>query len=320
MSILLTGGAGFIGSCVLRSLNDAGERDIIVIDNIAESEKWKNLLNKNYLEYIHKNRLQELLSSFNDISLVLHMGACSDTAETDFDYLYANNFEYSKMLWRYCAERNISFIYASSAATYGSISECDDVTGIDVLRPLNRYGYSKQLFDLWVARQTECPKQYVGLKFFNVFGPNEYHKGTMASVAYHGFRQIQGSGKLKLFKSCNPNFADGDQQRDFVYVKDVCKVISHFMRRGEISGLFNVGAGKAETFHSLGSALFAALGKKEQIEYIEMPAHLVGSYQYKTEAALSKLRATGYSEDFCTLESAVADYVRNYLNKNFETY
>jgi len=320
MSILITGGAGFIGSCLLRTLNDIGERDVIVVDNISESEKWKNLMGKGYLEYIHKSLLSERLPSLADVSLVLHMGACSATTETDFDYLYANNFEYSKMLWWYCAEQDIPFIYASSAATYGVASNCDDNADIEALCPLNRYGYSKQLFDIWAARQTVRPKQCVGLKFFNVFGPNEYHKGSMASVAYHGFKQIQESGKLRLFKSCHPDFADGAQRRDFVYVKDVCKVVMHFIGNSEISGLFNVGTGMAETFGSLGKALFVALGKPEQIEYIDMPGHLVGSYQYKTEASLSKLRSVGYSDNFCTLEDAVCDYVTAHMLNDYEIY
>lgn len=321
MSVVVTGGAGFIGSCLVRMLNDKGIEDILIVDNIAGTEKWKNLVNKKYIEYIHKDVFLDRLQSYKGITHILHMGACSSTTEKDFDYLYQNNLEYTKTLWKYCTEHQISFIYASSAATYGDGTQgFSDQCDIRTLSPLNGYGYSKQLFDLWAEKQQDKPEQYVGLKFFNVYGPNEYYKGTMASVIFHGYRQVKESGKLKLFRSYRPDYADGGQLRDFVYVKDICKVIRYFMERPTISGLFNVGTGQAESFEKLGRSVFMALDRKSEIEYIEMPENLRKKYQYYTRADMEKLKAAGYSEDFYSLEDGVADYVQNYLEKGFCTY
>jgi len=318
MKILLTGGAGFIGSCILRTLNDMGENDIVIVDNIANSGKWRNLVNKRFTEYIHKTKLFECLYALGEITHVIHIGACSSTTETDFDYLYSNNTDYSKRLWQFCAERGISFIYASSA--YGGGEDFSDDGDITSLRPLNGYGYSKQLFDLWVESQRIKPKQCVGLKFFNVYGPNEYHKGSMASVIFHGFNQIKETGKIKLFKSHKPNYSDGGQKRDFVYVKDICEIIRFFIEHSEISGLFNAGTGKAESFETLGKSIFKALKKPENIEYIDMPEHLRDKYQYFTEAKIDKLRNVGYNLPFRTLESGVDDYVKNYLYKEYKVF
>lgn len=321
MSIIVTGGAGFIGSCVIRTLNDAGIEDIIIVDNISTTNKWMNMRNKKYIEYVHKSQFLDCLSLYDGITSIIHMGACSATTERDFDYLWNNNFEYTKTLWNYCKENQISFIYASSAATYGDGSQgFDDNMNIENLIPLNGYGYSKQLFDLWVKKQTEFPKQYCGLKFFNVYGPNEYFKGSMASMIFHGFKQIKEMGTVKLFKSCNTNYADGGQLRDFVYVKDVCAVIKWLLNNPNVSGLFNIGTGIAQSFKELAEAIFHALDLEPNIIYIDMPEHLKEKYQYYTQAEMGKLRNAGYSNEFKNLEDGVKDYVQNHLKKGFEIY
>lgn len=274
--IIVTGGAGFIGSCVVRTLNDAGIEDIIIVDNIALTDKWMNMRNKKYIKYIHKSEFLQELPGYKDITAIIHMGAQSSTTEKDYDYLIKNNFEYTKTLWNYCAEKQISFIYASSAATYGDGAKgYDDCMDIDKLMPLNGYGYTKQIFDQWVKHQAKAfPAQHVGLKFFNVYGPNEYFKGSMASMIFHGFKQIQETGKIKLFKSCNPAYEDGGQLRDFIYVKDVCNVIYWMLQNPQINGLFNLGTGCAKSFRELAEATFRALVLEPNIEYIDMPEHL----------------------------------------------
>ena len=322
MSVIVTGGAGFIGSCIVRSLNDRGIEDIIVVDNIASTEKWRNLCNKKYTEYIQKDRFLARLPEFSGkVTHVIHMGACSSTTERDFDYLYQNNLEFTKTLWKFCAENQISFIYASSAATYGSGEHgFDDKKDIGQLRPLNGYGYSKQLFDLWAKKQSIAPPQHVGFKFFNVYGPNEYFKGTMASVILHGYQSVQESGIIRLFKSYKEGYEDGGQLRDFVYVKDICSVICFMMDHPEISGLFNLGTGQARPFRALGEAVFAALDLPANIEYIEMPESLRPKYQYYTQAAMEKLHEAGYKQPFYSLEDGVKDYVQNYLMKDMAIY
>ena len=322
MSIVVTGGAGFIGSCVVRTLNDAGIEDIIIVDNIASTDKWMNMRNKKYITYYHRSQFLEKLPELKDVTAIIHMGACSATTERDFDYLWNNNFEYTKALWNYCAEKQISFIYASSAATYGDGSQgFDDQMDIDLLRPLNGYGYSKQLFDLWVKHQaTTAPAQHCGLKFFNVYGPNEYFKGSMASMIFHGYRQIREQGSIKLFKSCHPDYADGGQLRDFVYVKDVCAVILYLLEHPSVSGLFNVGTGRAQSFRELAEATFHALDLEPNIIYIDMPEHLREKYQYYTKAEMTKLQNTGYEKPFYDLEAGARDYVTGYLARNFEVY
>lgn len=320
--IIVTGGAGFIGSCVVRTLNDHGYNDIVIVDNIAETDKWMNMRNKQYIKYVHKSKFLEELPTYENVEAIVHMGAQSATTERNFDYLWDNNFEYTKTLWNYCADKQITFIYASSAATYGDGElGFDDRMDIDQLRPLNGYGYSKQLFDQWVKHQaTKFPKQYAGLKFFNVYGPNEYFKAGMASMIFHGFRQIKETGKVKLFKSCNPNYADGGQLRDFVYVKDICSVIWWLLENEQVSGLFNVGTGRAQSFAELAEATFHALGLEPNIEYIEMPEKLRNKYQYFTKAEMGKLRAAGYDKPFMDLEAGVRDYVQNHLDKDFLIY
>ena len=322
MSIIVTGGAGFIGSCIVRTLNDMGRKDIIIVDNISSTEKWMNMRNKSYITYVHKDVFLEKLPEYEGIEAIIHMGAQSSTTEKNFDYLWQNNFEYTKALWKYCAQKDISFIYASSAATYGD-GECgfDDKADIDALLPLNGYGYSKQIFDLWVKYQAkEFPKQHVGLKFFNVYGPNEYFKGSMASMVFHGFKQMMQDGEIRLFKSENPDYCDGGQLRDFVYVKDICDVIIWLLENKNISGLFNVGTGKADSFAHLAEAVFHAVDRKPNIKYIDMPQHLISKYQYYTQADMEKLRMAGYEKEFRDVEQGVADYVVNYLSKDFRVY
>lgn len=304
MSIVVTGGAGFIGSCIVRTLNDMGVDDIIIVDDIASTGKWMNLRNKRFREYVHKSSFLEKLPQYDGITEIIHMGAQSSTTEQDFDYLWKNNYEYSKALWNYCAERNIAFYYASSAATYGNgeTGFDDRLDEIERLRPMNAYGYSKQLFDLWVKNYAAVfPKQYVGLKFFNVYGPNEYYKGSMASMVFHGYRQIMDSGEICLFKSCRPEYQDGEQLRDFVYVMDICKVIMWLRCHPAVNGIFNVGTGRAQSFRELGEAVFEALGKKPNIRYIDMPQHLRKRYQYYTQAEMGKLREAGYTDKFVDL-------------------
>lgn len=320
--IIVTGGAGFIGSCMVRTLNDIGFEDLVIVDNIAETDKWMNMCNKKYIKYVHKSKFLAELSTYENVEAIIHMGAQSATTERNFDYLWNNNFEYTKALWNYCSEKQISFIYASSAATYGDGSlGFDDRMDIDKLRPLNGYGYSKQLFDLWVKHQAKVfPPQYVGLKFFNVYGPNEYFKENMASMIFHGYRQIIETGKIKLFKSCNPNYTDGGQLRDFVYVKDICSVILWLLQNKQVSGLFNVGTGSALSFAELAEATFSALGLQPNIVYIDMPGMLEKKYQYYTKAEMLKLYEAGYDRPFMDLEIGAKDYVQNHLVKDFLIY
>lgn len=322
MSIIVTGGAGFIGSCIVRELNERGMKDIIIVDNIRQTDKWMNMRNKNYVKYVNRDEFLQTLPEYTGkISHVIHMGACSSTTEKDFDFLYKNNLEYTQALWNFCVEEKISFIYASSAATYGDGSQgFDDKKSIHKLCPLNGYGYSKQLFDLWVEKQEKRPKQYVGFKFFNVYGPNEYFKGSMASVIFHTFNSIRKNGEMGLFKSYKAGYEDGGQLRDFIYVKDICKVIMYMIAHPQISGLFNLGTGKARTFADLAAATFRALKMEPNIKYVDMPETLRPRYQYYTQATMDKLREAGYTDAFYSLEDGVEDYVCNYLAKDYEIY
>lgn len=321
MSIVVTGGAGFIGSCVVRTLNDRGINDIIIVDRISSTEKWLNLRNKKYITYVHKDHFLQTLSNYKDITAIIHMGACSATTESNFDYLWSNNFEYTQTLWNYAKEHQIQFLYASSAATYGDgTNGFDDTCDINMLLPLNGYGYSKHKFDLWVHEQDAFPLQYIGFKFFNVYGPNEYFKGSMSSMIYHGYRQIKKNGVIRLFKSGNPQYSDGGQLRDFVYIKDVCNVIIYMLEHPNINGLFNIGTGKSQSFNELAEAIFKALNIPSNIEYIDMPAQLKDKYQYYTKAEIGKLRDAGYQDDFNDLSLGVNDYVTKYLSNNFEIY
>lgn len=321
MKVIVTGGAGFIGSCIVRELNDFGVEDIVVVDNIASTDKWKNLVNKKYIRYYNKNNFLNELYNFKDFDYIIHMGACSATTEKDFDYLNINNLEYTKTLWNFCVENGIRFIYASSAATYGDGRfGFDDKNEITNLIPLNGYGYSKQLFDIWAKKQTKKPLQWVGFKFFNVYGPNEYFKGSMASVIMHGYNSIKKSNNIKLFKSYKEGYGDGEQKRDFIYVKDICKVIKFMIENKEVSGLFNLGTGEARSFYDLAKATFNALSLNENIEFIDMPENIKEKYQYFTQAEMDKLRKVGYNDKFYSLEEGIKDYVQNYLEENYLIY
>ena len=322
MCFIVTGGAGFIGSCIVRSLNDRGIFDIVIVDDADSGEKHTNLSNKHYLRYVHKDDLFKELAGISDVKAVIHMGACSSTTENDIDYLRKNNFEYTKKLWGYCADKKIPMIYASSAATYGDGSRgFDDREDIDDLKPLNPYGHSKHEFDKWVKHQADrFPSQHVGLKFFNVYGPNEYDKGSMASMVFHGYRQISKTGRIRLFKSYVKDIPDGEQKRDFVYVKDVCDVIMWFLDHPYVNGLYNVGTGTARSFNELAKAVFDAMDKEPVIEYTDMPKELRGRYQYYTCAGIDKLRNAGYTGSFSDIRQGVYDYVKNYLSKGYEVY
>lgn len=322
MSIIVTGGAGFIGSCIVRTLNDMGIEDITIVDHICETDKWMNMRNKKYTEYINRDEFLTKLPEYaGKATHIIHMGACSATTERNFDFLYKNNYEYTKTLWKFCTENQISFIYASSAATYGDGTQgFDDQEDIKQLQPLNGYGYSKQLFDLWAEKQAITPKQHVGFKFFNVYGPNEYFKGTMASVIFHSFNKIIETGEMGLFKSYREGYKDGGQLRDFVYVKDICKVIKFIIEHEEVSGLFNLGTGQARSFYDLAVSTFKAMGLKPNIKYVEMPETLRPKYQYYTQANMKKLISAGYKEEFYSLENGANDYVQNFLMKDRHIY
>jgi len=315
--IVVTGGSGFIGSAIVWKLNLLGESKIIIVDELGKDDKWKNLVPLKFEELIHKDDFISMVVDRDipfEIEAIIHMGANSSTTEKDADHLFSNNYLYTKKLLKYCLQKNIRFIYASSAATYGdgSLGFDDDENRLENLRPLNMYGYSKQLFDLWAKRSSVFDK-IVGLKYFNVYGPNEYHKGDMRSVVHKAFEQIRDTGKVKLFKSLNSKFIDGEQLRDFIYIKDAVDITLFFLNKPGVNGLFNVGTGKSRTWNDLVSALFKALGKPVNIEYIDLPEHLKEKYQYYTEANMNKIKKAGYNLPFLSLEDGVTDYVKNYL-------
>ncbi len=318
--IVVTGGAGFIGSNIIWKLNKLGADNIIVVDHLDTNEKWKNLNGLKFADIYEKNTFYNLIVDeqipFN-IDAIIHLGACSSTTEKDADYLVQNNFKYTMQLVTYCLPRRARFIYASSAATYGDGQDgyLDDETKLDVLRPLNMYGYSKHLFDLW-ARRTKISDKIAGLKYFNVYGPNEYHKGDMRSVVHKAFEQIQTEGKVKLFKSYNPDYKDGEQKRDFIYVKDAVDMTLYFLEHREKNGLFNIGTGNSRTWNDLVTAIFNALNLPVNIEYIDMPEYLKGKYQYFTKADNTKIKNIGYDKPTSSLEEGVTDYVKNFLVKD----
>ena len=313
-----------IGSVIAWHLNTTlGRDDLVIADRFSQPDQWQNLSHRRYANYLDKDELLPWLENSGEkIDAVIHMGAISATTERDFNKLVQDNIRYSQALWTWCARNEVPFLYASSAATYGDGSQgYDDNEGaIDGLRPLNGYGYSKQFFDQWALRQVRdnlpTPPQWCGFKFFNVYGPNEYHKERMASVALHSFNQFRELGTVKLFKSNIPEYADGMQLRDFVYVKDAAAIVAYFLSNNGKSGIYNVGTGQARAFKDLAMAVMNSMGKKPSITYIDMPQDLHGKYQYFTEANIAKLRAAGYGQPFHTLEDGVADYVQNYLMKS----
>ncbi|MEN2993542.1 MAG: ADP-glyceromanno-heptose 6-epimerase [Bacteroidia bacterium] len=314
--ILLTGAAGFIGSALAAYLNQLGYTDLVLVDDFSRSDKRPNWATKRYRLTVPRAALFEWLAAEKPrLEAIFHLGARTDTT-LQVEALFTElNLSYSQRLWQWAAEAEVPFFYASSAATYGrgEMGFSDAEALLTQLRPLNPYARSKHAFDLWAVAQTQTPPRWAGFKFFNVFGPNEYHKGRMASVAWHGFRQIQEAGKIRLFRSHRPDYADGEQKRDFIYVKDVVQVLVWFWQSGAASGIYNLGTGQARSFRALAEALFAALKRPTSIEYIDMPPDIRDSYQYFTQAEMGKLRQAGYTEPFCPLEEGVEDYVRSYL-------
>ena len=314
--IIVTGAAGFIGSYLIQRLNQDNFNAIIAVDKFDNEEKNKNLVGSKIKERIDRDVfLSWLDKNYETVEFIFHIGARTDTAEFDTALLHKLNTQYTKDIWTRCCKYQIPLVYASSAATYGlgEMGYDDNEQQISKLKPLNPYGQSKQDFDVWALGQKEKPFFWVGLKFFNVYGPNEYHKGRMASVIWHAYNQIKKTGKMKLFKSHNPEYKDGEQMRDFVYVKDVVEVCMFLMHHRKNSGIYNLGSGKARTFLDLTKAVFKALNKPEDIEFIETPADIRDKYQYFTEANMEKLRMIGYSTAFSSLETGVKDYVKNYL-------
>ncbi|MCX5829978.1 MAG: ADP-glyceromanno-heptose 6-epimerase [Deltaproteobacteria bacterium] len=315
--IVVTGGAGFIGSAFVWKLNQQGIENIVIVDNLGTSEKWKNLVNLRFLEYIHKDDFLQMIYADQvpfTARAVIHLGACSSTTERDADYLWRNNYLYTCRLADWAIRNGIRFIYASSAATYGNgtLGFSDDDALTPTLKPINMYGYSKQVFDLWTLRRG-AEKQLAGIKFFNVFGPNEYHKGDMTSVVFKAFHQIRATGQVRLFKSHRPEYADGGQLRDFVYIKDCIEIMWWLLENKDANGIFNVGTGKSRSWNDLINAVFAAMQLPTRIEYFDMPEGLRNQYQYFTEAKMDKLQAAGCPVAFRALEDSVRDYVTGHL-------
>jgi ADP-L-glycero-D-manno-heptose 6-epimerase len=316
-TIVVTGAAGFIGSCLVGYLNEKGFQNLIVVDAFNRADKIPNLAGKKFLQKIERDDFFDWLEKTDpQIDFFFHIGARTDTTEFDYAIHQRLNVDYSKQVWNYCVSRKIPLVYASSAATYGAgeFGYSDGHALAEQLKPLNPYGISKNEFDKWALKQAFPPPFWAGLKFFNVYGPNEYHKARMASVIFHSFNQIKKQGFVKLFRSHRPDFRDGEQLRDFIYVKDLLNVCFWMMEKQPASGLYNLGTGKARTFNDLVKATFGGLDLEARIEYIDMPPDLVNSYQYFTEADMGKLRTAGYAEPFYSLEAGIDDYVRNYLS------
>ncbi|MCS7018622.1 MAG: ADP-glyceromanno-heptose 6-epimerase [Cytophagales bacterium] len=317
--IVVTGAAGFIGSCLISTLNQAGYDNIVAVDLFDNPEKNQNLLGKKIAQRIERTIFPEWLSiNAPHVACIYHIGARTDTTEFNYRILEQLNLIYSQKLWQICAQNGIPLLYASSAATYGlgEYGYQDDEHIVYQLKPLNPYGESKNNFDKWAIEQAEKPPYWYGVKFFNVYGPNEYHKGRMASVIFHAYRQIYQTGSVKLFRSHNPHYRHGEQLRDFIYVKDAIAVCRFLMDNKPVSGLYNVGTGKARTFIDLATATFQAMGKEPHIEFIDTPEDIRDKYQYFTQAEISKLRAAGYTANFYTLETGIEEYVQAYLMKN----
>lgn len=315
--IVITGGAGMIGSMIAWQLNQDGRDDLVIVDRQRHAEQWQNLCHRTYADYLDKDELLPWLDKHaGKVDAIIHMGAISATTERDWNRLLEDNIRYSQHLWHWCTRHDVPLLYASSAATYGAGEAGYSDESIEGLRPLNAYGYSKHFFDQWALRQADAekaPPLWGGFKFFNVYGPNEYHKERMASVALHSYNQFRASGSVKLFRSDRPDVADGMQLRDFVYVKDAAAVVTWFLTSSSSDGIFNVGTGQARAFKDLASAVMESAGQAPDITWIDMPDDLKGKYQYYTQADMSKLRAAGYDRPFHTLEQGVRDYVQNYL-------
>tara|TARA_B110000467_G_C18325186_1_gene488411 strand:- start:54 stop:1022 length:969 start_codon:yes stop_codon:yes gene_type:complete len=317
--IVVTGGAGCIGSAVIWALNKRGIIDIILVDEIAHPEKEKNIASLHYYALESKESFLNYIINSNlpwSVDAIIHMGGCSSTIESDELFLTKNNYDYTKLLATYAINKGLRFIYASSAATYGNGSKgFSDEVDFETLSPLNLYGHSKQNFDLW-AKQQGALDQIVGLKFFNVFGPGEYHKKEMQSMVRRGYLQVLDSGKIRLFKSYNASYADGDQERDFLYVKDAVEMTLFFLDHSTISGIFNAGTGVTRTWNDLSEAVFKAMDREVAVEYIDMPVSIRDQFQYRTCAKINKIRNAGYSKPITSLEVAITDYIQNYLYSN----
>jgi ADP-L-glycero-D-manno-heptose 6-epimerase len=317
--IIVTGAAGFIGSCLISKLNEENFNFIIAVDDFSKTEKLQNLEGKKIQERVERGSFFEWLDqNYYEVEFLFHIGARTDTTEFDYAVFEELNIEYSKKIWQKCIEYQIPLVYASSAATYGlgELGYDDNELQISQLKPLNPYGESKNEFDIWALQQQQKPFFWAGLKFFNVYGPNEYHKGRMASVIFHAFRQINASGAMKLFRSHHPEFQDGEQMRDFVYVKDVVEVCMFLMHHRRNSGIYNLGSGKARTFLDLAKNTFTAMNIEPNISFIDTPADIRDKYQYYTQANMNKLRSIGYTKPFHSLEEGITDYVQNYLIPN----
>ena len=324
--VVVTGAAGFIGSVVAGELNKKGYNNLILVDDFSKKEKERNYINLKYDSLIDRNDFFAWFKeSHDDVDFVVHLGARTDTTEFDWNVFQKLNVDYTQTMFSLCAEYQIPLVYASSAATYGDgeLGYDDRHDVVERLQPLNPYGRSKNEVDKWILKQENQPPFWAGLKFFNVYGPNEYHKGRMASVIFHSFNQINATGKVKLFRSHRPDFKDGQQLRDFIYVKDIASVIIFMIANSQQptanslkSGIYNLGTGKARSFYDLAAATFKAMGKEVNIEYIDIPEDIRDKYQYFTEANMNKLKAAGYDKDFTSLEDGVEDYVRNYLMRN----
>lgn len=317
--IIVTGALGFIGSALIGELLRNGYGQIVAVDDFNKTEKLPNLENKNLLHRISRTEfLRWVPKNARDIQFIFHIGARTKTNEFDLQVLQDLNVNYTKELWKMCTEFSIPFIYASSAATYGNgeFGFDDDPQKRSSLKPMNPYGNSKQEVDLWVSKQTQTPPFWAGFKFFNVFGANEYHKDRMASVVFHAFHQIKESGRMRLFKSYRSDYENGAQRRDFVYIKDVLQVLMHFMEHRKNSGIYNLGSGQSHTFLELARGVFMAMELKENIEFIDMPEDIRDNYQYYTEANMERLKSTGYNASFWDFESAIADYVQQFLIPN----
>ena len=321
MKIIVTGGAGFIGSCLLWKLNQKGITDILIVDHLGDTLKWRNLYGKSFKDYLEKDDFLKLVCEDKidkDTGAIVHLGACTSTTCTDATYMIKNNYEYSKILAKFALRRKIPFLYASSAATYGigdqGFSDKNEVTL--TLVPLNIYGYSKQLFDLWLIRNG-LQNKVSGFKFFNVFGPNEYHKGEMMSIIAKSFDKVLKERKMRLFKSYREDYADGEQKRDFIYVKDAVDIVYYFIEHPQKTGIFNVGTGCAHTWNTLAQAIFAALDMPTDIEYFDMPLSIRDKYQYYTQADLGKLEKTGVNHKFLDFSEAIKDYVGYLKNRAY---